>query len=124
VIYLSENAHHEKLDCRELSNRITVFYFVPFKTNFPVLEGSWEIRWAGHMACIKEPDKHVYFIKHILSHVKHTRIWIMLNFTTGVWINVMSWGSSVSTVSDYRLDDQGPIPGKGIFLQPLCPDQL
>jgi hypothetical protein len=37
-----------------------------------------------------------------------------------------SWGSSVSIVSDYRLDDQGSIPGKGkgFFLCPLCPDQL
>jgi hypothetical protein len=36
------------------------------------------------------------------------------------------WGISVSTVSDYRLDDQGSIPGtgKGFFLYPLCPDQL
>jgi hypothetical protein len=29
-------------------------------------------------------------------------------------------------VFDYRLDDQGSIPGRGkqFFLQPLCPDQL
>jgi hypothetical protein len=33
-------------------------------------------------------------------------------------------GGSVSTVSDYGLDDQGSIPdsGRGSFLQPLRPD--
>jgi hypothetical protein len=35
-------------------------------------------------------------------------------------------GSSVSIVSDCRLDDWGSIPGRGIgfFLQPVCPNQL
>jgi hypothetical protein len=35
-------------------------------------------------------------------------------------------GSSVSTVSDYRVDDRDSIPGrgKGFFLYPLYPDQL
>jgi hypothetical protein len=37
-----------------------------------------------------------------------------------------SWGSSVSVVSDYRLDDRCLIPGRGkvFFLFPLHPDQL
>jgi hypothetical protein len=37
-----------------------------------------------------------------------------------------SFGSSVSIVSDYRLDDQGSIlgRGKGFFLYSLCPDRL
>jgi hypothetical protein len=37
-----------------------------------------------------------------------------------------SWGSSVITVSDYRLDYRGSVPGRGkeFFLTPLCPDRL
>jgi hypothetical protein len=37
-----------------------------------------------------------------------------------------SWGSWVSIVSDYRLDDGGSISwiSKGFSLYPLCPDQL
>jgi hypothetical protein len=40
--------------------------------------------------------------------------------------SIRSSSTSVSTVSDYRLDDRGSIPvrEKGFFLQPLCPDQL
>jgi hypothetical protein len=40
--------------------------------------------------------------------------------------NLGSWCSSISTVSDYRLDDQSSISNKGtkFFLKPLCPDQL
>jgi hypothetical protein len=36
------------------------------------------------------------------------------------------WGSSVSTVSDYRLDDSRSISGRGkiFLLYPLCSDQL
>jgi hypothetical protein len=38
----------------------------------------------------------------------------------------MSWGSSVSIVTDYRLDDRGSIPdtGRGFFFLPLRPDRL
>jgi hypothetical protein len=38
----------------------------------------------------------------------------------------VGWGSSANTVSDYRMDHLGLIPctGKGLFLQPLPPDQL
>jgi hypothetical protein len=37
-----------------------------------------------------------------------------------------SWGSSVTTLSDYRLDYRGSVPGRGkeFFLTPLCPDRL
>jgi hypothetical protein len=37
-----------------------------------------------------------------------------------------SWGISVNTVSDYRLDDRGSIPGRGkiFYLYRLCPHQL
>jgi hypothetical protein len=48
---------------------------------------------------------------------------LLIQFTTG---HGRSWGSLVSTVSDYGLDDQGLIPskGKGFCFQPLRPDQL
>jgi hypothetical protein len=40
--------------------------------------------------------------------------------------DIVSWGSSVSILSDYKLDEEDLIPsrGKGFFLWPLCPDQL
>jgi hypothetical protein len=55
--------------------------------------------------------------------------WININTMKLVYLRIhsipkTSWGSSVSIMSDYRLDDQGSIPGKGVFLQLLCPDQL
>jgi len=39
---------------------------------------------------------------------------------------IRMWSTSVSIVSDCRLDDQGSIAGrgKGFFLKPLCPDLL
>jgi hypothetical protein len=43
-----------------------------------------------------------------------------------VYLKRRSRGSSVSIVSDYRLDDRGSIPdrSRGFLLQPLRPDQL
>jgi hypothetical protein len=47
-------------------------------------------------------------------------------FMVGGWKLIINWVSSVSVMSDYRLDDRGSIPGrgKGFFLQFLCPNQL
>jgi hypothetical protein len=45
------------------------------------------------------------------------------NYFPLVWGN---WGSSVSILSDHRLDDQGSIPGEAndFFPYTLCPDHL
>jgi hypothetical protein len=37
---------------------------------------------------------------------------------------LLSWGISISVVSDYKLHDRASIPGRGKGFFPLCPDRL
>jgi hypothetical protein len=62
----------------------------------------------------------IVLVDYCYYYAAVTTTTIMMMITTTIW------GSSVSIVSDYRLDDQGSIPGRGreFFLLPLRPDQL
>jgi hypothetical protein len=73
------------------------------------------MRWTGHAACMTDEKLIQNFnLEGKRPLGKHRHSWIL----TGYFLNLKSWGSSVSVVSDYRLDDQCLIPdrGRGFFL--------
>jgi hypothetical protein len=52
--------------------------------------------------------------------LKQTQI-IYLQISVSFITPYSSWGSSVSIVSDYKLDERGSIPGRGkLFISSLC----
>jgi hypothetical protein len=73
---------------------------------------------------IDPPHLHQQEMKMKASEITYFKI--LKNEFVKCISSLVSWGSPVTIVFDYRLDDRSLAPGrvKGFFLWPLCPEHL
>jgi hypothetical protein len=75
---------------------------------------------------IGSAESHNLFALRVVLNCFHSDFGSLTNMCMILYLLIGSRGSSVSTVSDYELDDRGSIPdrGRGFFFQLLRPDRL